>query len=228
MRLYPVNVFWLGLACVVGPSYAEGPGARPGTLDSQVGAAPAPTHPTPAPTAPTPAPVRAAAPPRAPEPEDCIGVNWRDVGVQGKASVVAGTGEKQLEIINFEGDRNAAERAVEIIRHYRFDQQCFVGRPAPSMVYWKRRAGVPAGGYPGEICTTISPSTTRAKLVAGEWKLVDGHHWLLTFGTNEREARAAADTVARYHLNRQCSVGHGDGVRDDRVLTYWLSEPARR
>ena len=230
MHLYPkvAGVLSIGLACVIGfiaPSYGEGSGARPGTLDSQVGTSPTPTpKPTSAPTPPT---IATPAVSRAAEPEDCIAINWRDVGVQGKASVVAGA-DKQIEIINFDGDRNAAERAVEIIRHYRFDQQCFIGRPDPSMMYWKRRSGVPAGGYPGETCFGVNPDTARAKLVAGEWRLVDGNHWLLTFGTNEREARAAAEIVQRYRINRQCSVGHGAGVRDDRVMTYWLSEYARR
>jgi hypothetical protein len=31
---------------------------------------------------------------------------------------------------------NEARRAEEVIRHYRLNRHCFVGRPNPSMNYW--------------------------------------------------------------------------------------------
>ena len=118
------------------------------------------------------------------------------------------------------GNRGAeANQAANIIRHYRFTQQCFLGRPGPSMTYWKRGNTVPSNGYPGDDCINNDPDTTQARWVSGEWKLVDGSHWMVSFGSNENEARQGEELVRYYRLNRQCFVG-----RPNASMTYWLAE----
>jgi hypothetical protein len=34
------------------------------------------------------------------------------------------------------GNESEARQAEEVIRHYRLNRQCFVGRPNPGMTYW--------------------------------------------------------------------------------------------
>ena len=124
-------------------------------------------------------------------------------------------------MLDYGSDESNAERAAEVIQHYRFNQQCYIGRPGPSMSYWKRGDSVPSGSYPGEDCVNNNPDTTHAQFVGGAWKLVDGGHWMLDFGSNEAEARQAEEVVHHYNLNRQCWVVRSGGGGK---LNYWLSE----
>ncbi len=152
--------------------------------------------------------------------EDCISFDWHDVHAQfagGAWKVVQGS----MWMLDYGSDHSNAERAADIIRNYRFNKQCYVGRPNPSMSYWKRGNDVPSGDYPGDDCTENNPSTTHAQFVGGEWKLVDGSHWLLSFGSNASEAHKAEELVHNYHLNRQCWVVRSGGGGK---LNYWLSE----
>ena len=135
----------------------------------------------------------------------------------GEWKVVQGS----MWMLSYGSDQSAAQRAAEIIQHYRFDKQCFIGRPNASMSYWKRGDDVPSGGYPGDDCTNNNPNSTHAQFVGGEWKLVDGGHWMLSFGSNASEAHQAEEVVHHYHLNRQCWVSRAGGGSK---LNYWLSE----
>jgi hypothetical protein len=151
--------------------------------------------------------------------EDCSAIDWRSVKTDNKNGAWR-VMSSDAAIAEFGRDKASAERAAEIIRHYRFDQQCFIGRPNVAMSYWKRGDGVPSGGYPDELCVGNDPSATHAKQVAGEWKIVDGRRWLLGFGKREMQARQAEEIVHQYKLNRLCRVSNS--VRD--TWMYWLSQ----
>jgi hypothetical protein len=124
-------------------------------------------------------------------------------------------------MLGYGSDQANAERAADVIRSYRFTQQCFVARPNAALNYWKRNSGVPSNSLPGEDCVNNNPDNTRASYVGGEWKLVDGGHWMLSFGSNESAARKAEEVVQTYRLNRQCWVSRGGGGSK---LNYWLAE----
>lgn len=112
-----------------------------------------------------------------------------------------------------------AQRSADVIRHYRFTQQCFLGRPNASMTYWKRGNDVPSGNYADDDCIGNNPDSTQARFVGGQWKIVDGGHQMLAFGPRENEARQAEELIRHYRLNQQCFVG-----RPNASMTYWLSE----
>jgi hypothetical protein len=150
--------------------------------------------------------------------EDCINFNWSNVQasfVGGEWKVVDGS----MWMLSFGPRMIEAQKAANIIRSYRFTQQCFVGRPNAAMAYWKRGSGVPSGNMPGQDCVTNNPDTTQATRIGGRWKVVDGSHWMLDTGSNEADARRAVDIIRHYRLNRQCFVG-----RPNASMTYWLSQ----
>jgi hypothetical protein len=67
--------------------------------------------------------------------DDCIRVNPMNVQTQnvgGRWKVVDGS----TWLLDFASNRDGAEQARDTIRYYRLAQQCFVGRPGPSMQYW--------------------------------------------------------------------------------------------
>lgn len=150
--------------------------------------------------------------------EDCIGFDHRNIearNIGGDWKVVDGSSW----LLSFGPRAAEASRAAQIIRNYRFNQQCFIGRPNASMTYWKRGNDVPNGGMPGDDCVGNNPDTTQAALVGGQWKVVDGGHQMLAFGPRRNEARQAEELIRHYRLNRQCFVG-----RPNASMTYWLSE----
>jgi len=135
--------------------------------------------------------------------------------VGGEWKVVDGS----MWMLSFGPRMMEAQKAANIIRSYRFTQQCFVGRPNAAMAYWKRGSGVPSGSMPGQDCVTNNPDATQAVRIGGRWKVVDGSHWMLDTGSNEADARRAVDIIRYYRLNRQCFVG-----RPNASMTYWLAQ----
>jgi hypothetical protein len=123
-------------------------------------------------------------------------------------------------IADFGSNAVAAHQAEDIVHHYHFSQQCFVGRPNPSMTYWKNTAGgIPASGMPGDDCIAFDPATTHVAHVGGAWKIVDGSHWIADFGSDAAEANQAMSIINTYNLNRQCFV-----ARPNPPMTYWLRQ----
>ena len=87
--------------------------------------------------------------------EDCLGFNWRNVTVKkinGRWKVVEGN----HWIMDFENKKAEARHALRIIKHYRLDQMCFIGRPKPSMTYFLSHGNAPSGSMPGEDCISFN------------------------------------------------------------------------
>jgi hypothetical protein len=76
-----------------------------------------------------------------------------------------------------------------VIRHYRLDRACFVGRPNPSFAYMLAKGGSPTGAMAGEDCVAFDPETLKVGNIQGRWKIVSGRRWLFDFGGNETDAR---------------------------------------
>src|SRR5215510_2246830 len=66
----------------------------------------------------------------------------------------------------------------------------------------------PPGGIAYENCISFNPNTAHAANIQGDWKLVDGNMWLLSFGNKRAEARRAALHVKHHQFNKKCFVGH--------------------
>ncbi len=60
--------------------------------------------------------------------------------------------------------------------------------------------------YP-EDCLGINPANVQAKNVNGSWKVVDGNHWMMDFGSKQADAKKARDVIKHYGMNRMCFVG---------------------
>jgi hypothetical protein len=69
-----------------------------------------------------------------------------------------------------------------------------------------------------EDCVTFDPKSAQAAQVQGRWKLIDGSHWILDFGSNQAEAQRADQIVKHYDFSKLCFVG-----RPDPSFTYWLA-----
>jgi hypothetical protein len=82
--------------------------------------------------------------------EDCLAFdrnNLAVVEIGGRWKVVEGT----HWILDFGPGEGNARAALHFIRKYRFDQICFVGRPDPSMTYFKTRGRRPIHIHPIDL-----------------------------------------------------------------------------
>jgi hypothetical protein len=156
-------------------------------------------------------------------PPDCIPFNRANVAVAqigGRWKVVEGGSHWMLDSGSSQWE---AQRAVEIINHYKLAQMCFVGRPRCGsinpMMYWLNDNGrAPSGQLPGEDCISFDRDHLAVVEIGGRWKVVEGTHWLLDFGPGEGNARAALHFIRKHRFDQVCYVG-----RPDPSMTYFKS-----
>jgi len=160
-------------------------------------------------------------------PADCIRFNRANVAavnVGGRWKVVEGGTHWMLDTGSSQWE---AQRAVEIINHYKLASMCFVGRPrcgpVNPMMYWLNDAGrAPSGQLPGEDCIPFDRDHLSVVEIGGRWKVVEGTHWLLDFGVGEGNARAALHFIRKHRFDQICFVG-----RPDPSMTYFKTNPRR-
>jgi len=141
--------------------------------------------------------------------EDCISFNpnnARVVRVQGRWKIA----EEDHWLFDFRNKKNEADQSLRIIKRYRMNQSCFVGRPDPSLQYMLISGRAPVGKLSGEDCVSFNPGTTEVKNVNGRWKIVDGSHWIFDFEGDEEEARQMFGIIKKHGFNKSCFVGRPD------------------
>ena len=147
--------------------------------------------------------------------EDCISFNWKTIKVkklQGRWKIVDGN----HWIMDFKQKVGEARKALSIIKRYRMNSICFVGRPDPSMTYFKTNGKAPVGKMAGEDAIAFNPTKIEAKKVKGRWKIVEGSHWIMDFDQKAAEAKKALAIIRRYGFNHICFVG-----RPNPSMTYF-------
>jgi len=143
---------------------------------------------------------------RTPPAEDCLPIDYSKVSVAligNRYKIVQGA----AWLLDFGTDQASADKALNIIKFYKFTSQCFVGRPNPSMQYFLCNGASPAGAFPGEDAIGFNPSAVTVEKINNSWKIVEGAHWILDFASNEADARKAFSIIQKYGFNRICFVG---------------------
>lgn len=137
------------------------------------------------------------------------------------AKVIQAGGRWKIEVegmwlLDFGSSKAEAQQALKIIKHYKMNTQCFVGRPGPSMEFYLVNGQAPSGPMAGEDAISFNPANIEARYVSGRWKVVDGNHWIMDFDQSEAEARQALSYILRYGFRFICFVG-----RPGPSLTYF-------
>ncbi|MCD4655165.1 hypothetical protein K8T06_14685 [bacterium] len=147
--------------------------------------------------------------------EDCLKMDYRNIQVKninGRWKIVEGSNW----LLDFGGNLTSAIMANNIIKHYKFTSHCFVGRPDSSMEYFLSSGKAPAGSFPGEDSIGFNPSAIIVKKISNRWKIVEGSHWILDFGSSEAEALKTFGIIQKYGFNKICFVG-----RPNSSMTYF-------
>jgi astacin (peptidase family M12A) len=126
---------------------------------------------------------------------------------------------RTLQIIKAGDTRGEADRTLALVRNYRLDQVCFVGRPDPSAMYFLSAGSAPSGAYGGEDCTPIDPAGSRVVKDNGKWKIVKdtpaGREAIMQF-PNPGEAYRTLDIWRQRDFRFSCYVG-----RPDPAVSYY-------
>jgi len=110
-------------------------------------------------------------------------------------------------MFDFGSKKSEAVKALAIIKHYKMNRSCFVGRPKPSFQYLLVGKSAPKGAMKGEDCLRFNPRTTKVKKVGKNWKIVDGSHSMFSFGKKKNEAYQALKMIKKYGFTYSCFVG---------------------
>ena len=113
-------------------------------------------------------------------------------------------------LFDFGPNQAAAHQSLKVIRHYRMDRACFVGRPNPLFTYMLAKGGSPSGSMAGEDCVVFDPKTLTVSNIQGSWKIVSNRRWLFDFGQGQSDARQALAIIRRYGFSQSCYVGRPD------------------
>jgi hypothetical protein len=141
--------------------------------------------------------------------EDCVSFNPDTVAVQqisGDWKIVDGS----HWMFSFGNKKGEADKVFGIIKKYRLNRSCFVGRPDPSFRYMLIGNTSPVGAMAGEDCVSFNPDTATVQQISGDWKIVDGSHWMFSFGSKKDEAEKTLAIIKKYGFTRSCFVGRPD------------------
>jgi hypothetical protein len=64
--------------------------------------------------------------------------------------------------------------------------------------------------YAAEDCIPFNPATATVQFLSGDWKIVDGSHWMFSFGDKGAEAKRALQIIKTYGMAKSCFVGRPD------------------
>ncbi len=138
--------------------------------------------------------------------EDCLAFNPATTQVKqinGRWKIVDGS----HWMFDFAGNRAEAVKSLAVIKKYKANKSCFVGRPNPSFKYLLAGNRVPTGAMPGEDCVGFNPNTAQVKKLGNRWKIVDGNHLMFDFSNNKAEAEQSLAVIKKYGATKSCFVG---------------------
>jgi murein DD-endopeptidase MepM/ murein hydrolase activator NlpD len=104
-------------------------------------------------------------------------------------------------------NRTEANQTLRLIRQYRINSSCFIGRPKASFQYLLTNGKSPSGSVKGEDCIGFSPpSLVITSISNGKYRLSSGRSSMFTF-PNMLEAGNALSLIGKYGFKRTCFVG---------------------
>jgi hypothetical protein len=114
-------------------------------------------------------------------------------------------------LLDFGPRGEAADTAVQTIKHYGFTELCTVGDTSADgtaqMQYFTVNDKSPTGTLSGEDAVGFHPLHIKAEQIQGTWKITEGDHWMLDFGRDQESAQAAAKVIQYYGFSSMCFVG---------------------
>ncbi len=137
-----------------------------------------------------------------PEPEfkeNCIKFDYKKLALKGNSILWP---DRRI-FIAFRSNEDA-RKGWNIIRHYKFDSVCYIGK----FQYFLVKGNSPFGRFEGEDALKLDPDKLSVKYINGDWKIVEGtSRWAFSFGKNRTHAEKALKVIKKYGFTYSCFVG---------------------
>jgi hypothetical protein len=104
-------------------------------------------------------------------------------------------------LADFGADGFQAQRALQLIRHYGCDEQCWVGKCGPTFSYFLVNGHAPVGvprDTPGQ---TFRPDKVTVQRTVQGWVVSDGAQLAIPVGTSQEDAQGLVRAIQRYHFD---------------------------
>lgn len=136
-------------------------------------------------------------------------IDWQQVELKnehGEWRLQVGT---NLVLANLGKDEREAKKALAAMRHYRFTEQCIIGKPDPSLRFFMVNGEAARGLMLGVESVNFVPDKLKISQSGKSYYLSDGRKKLVDVGTNEEDAQLALKTIQKQHCDRMCKIGSG-------------------
>ena len=133
--------------------------------------------------------------------------NAKVVERDGRFKVVSGE-----HVISSAVTRADAGRTIEVIKNYKLNKQCYVGRPDWTFEYFLAGSKTPRAELAGESCQKFNLGGLDVDKDGARWQLKDGIVRIKTFD-NENQAWEAYAYLRRHAFTYRCNVADG--------FVYW-------
>jgi len=111
-------------------------------------------------------------------------------------------------LYDFGSDQTAANKALEVIRHYAMNRMCALGALGrPFYCYLLAKGGSPWGPMDGESCVAIDPDRTVVSKRQDRWIITSGKRRLFDFGKRQADAEQALAIIRQHGFTHRCQVG---------------------
>jgi hypothetical protein len=137
---------------------------------------------------------------------DRVAFDWRRVQARLDGNVwklAAGS----VVLASFGADQDAARRALDAMRYYRFTELHLVGGPTRLFSYFLV-GGMPPRGVPlGVPSEPFQPDALKVREVEGKWALCSGDRPVITLGDRKEDASGLLEVIRRQRFDLLCRVG---------------------
>jgi cathepsin L len=148
--------------------------------------------------------VKAKAKPK-PMTEDCLSFNHTIAAVKkfnNSWKIVDG----DHVMFDFGKNQAAASRSLKVIKFYKMNSSCSVGRPDPVFNYFLVGNSAPGGTMSGQDCIKFNPNAIQIKEIDSQWKIYHGNKVMYDFGNKIDEAYHTFHMIKKYGFTHQCYV----------------------
>jgi len=138
--------------------------------------------------------------------EDCLPFSTGNAAVEnieGRWKIV----DKTRWLFDFGSKQSEAVLALKIIKHYKMNKSCFVGRPNAPFSYMLTENTAPSGSFNGEDCLGFDRDTLAIKKIKNRWKIIQGRRYLFDFNQREDLAKETLTIIKKYGFTKSCFVG---------------------
>ena len=111
-------------------------------------------------------------------------------------------------------DEKTARRAVELVRHYKFNNKCHTG----TVDFWKNNKAFPNEKLTGASCVAFNSTTAHVAHIDNSWRVVDGPEEIANLKDNKDNAMAVVAMIRGYRLEAKCVLAWPNPV-----MVYWLT-----